>query len=202
MDSESKHQSDLWDRVRAELEKGEMSANKVAVLESEKIFLRVLEEKGVPGQSAEEKIKGCVKIFSNPDKLRYSRAMHDKLMTRIGFDISPDDTREIIKGYREAVQDLENLDYNDLSAREKIRVFFKQYFGTLPRRIRGLVMTLAVLSLSIFFLSETSTGQAISRKVVGANNYIYYHIIPTLIFLTVAGSCLLLMLYVYQKKKK
>ena len=132
----NKSYAPLWEIVEKELKKGDMSANKVAVIETEKIFKKVLREKNLPGKDLESQIRNHKNLFSNPDKLKYSRAMHKKITTEPGFDISEEDTKEIIRGYHEAISDLEKINFNDFPIKEKISLFLGRYFYSFPQKTK------------------------------------------------------------------
>lgn len=192
----------LWAGVARELEKNDMSANKVAVLETEKIFRKALADRNLPGKSIESKIKDYAYLFSDPDKLRYARAMHRKLLEKIGFDISADDTREIIKGYREAVADLEKINFKGWPVREKIDLFLRRHFYSFPRKSKELFGTLLLASVLTFIITETETGRSLSERLVKANNYFFYRMIPALVLALATGLIALGILYAYQKRKR
>ena len=200
--SQSKSYASLWEVVTRELEKGDMSANKVAVLETEKIFRRALEDKNLPGKNIEDKIKNYTHLFSNPDKLKYARAMREKIISKIGFDIGAEDTRDIIKGYREGIVDLEKIDFKNWTLKEKVSLFLKRNFYGLPEKGKQLIAILLALSILTFVLSETETGRALSQNLVDINNYLFYKIIPALSIVILAGLIILVALYAYQNKKK
>ncbi|MDD3006768.1 MAG: hypothetical protein PHX30_04275 [Candidatus Pacebacteria bacterium] len=194
--------SSLWTTVTKELEKGDMSANKVAVLESKKIFQKALDDKNLPGKNTDDKIKNYANLFSNSDKLKYARAMCKKIVTNIGFDISTEDTREIIKGYREGIVDLEKTDFKSWSIKDKISLFLKRNFYSFPKKSKQLIAILLTFSVLTFVLSETETGRELSRNLVEINNYFFYKIIPMIGIIVVSGLIILGALYVYQNKKK
>lgn len=192
----------LWEAVKRELEKGDMSANKVAVIETEKIFQKALDDKNFPGKSTDDKIRNYAKLFSNPDKLRYARAMHKKIVSKIGFDISSEDTRDIIKGYREGIVDLEKVDFKDFSIKEKVSLFLKRNFYSFPEKSKRLVAILLILSIVTFILTETTSGRFFFQNLVSVNNYLYYNIIPAIVYLMIFSILILSVLYAYQNKKK
>lgn len=192
----------LWARVAKELEKNDMSANKVAVLETGKIFEKALHDKDLPGKSADGKIKDYAYLFSDPDKLEYARAMTKKLIEKIGFDISTEDTREIIKGYREAVMDLEKIDFRIWTVKEKISLFLKRNFYSFPGKVKQAAAMLLLLSALTFIITETETGRSVSAGLVSINNQFFYRVIPAIALAFATGLLALGILYAYQKKKK
>lgn len=193
---------EAWDRVERELLKKDMSAYKVAVLEAEKIFLAVLEEKGFPGTDVESIIENNAESFANYDKLRYARAMHKKIVTKLGFDISQDDADEIISGYRGAIADLRRINLNESPFFERFSLMLRRKFYGFPQKTKGLVAALIALSLFTFFLTETETGRNASAAFVDANNYLFYKIVPAAFFLLLLAAALIVILYLYRNRKK
>ncbi|MDD3190290.1 MAG: hypothetical protein PHI66_01200 [Candidatus Pacebacteria bacterium] len=192
----------LWEIVEKELEKNDISANKVAVMETEKIFKKVLEEKNIPGKDTEDRIKNYKELFQNPDKLKYARAMYKKIVSESGFDISADDTREIIKGYHEAIENLEEVDFNDFSIKEKLNLFLGRYFYSFPQKSKKIIAAILALCLITFVLTETETGQNAALRWVTINNYLFYKIIPTVLMLIAAVLLVVAALFFYKNRKK
>lgn len=194
--------SKLWDIVEKELEKQQASAHKIAVIETEKIFQKTLSEKNLPGKDTEEIIKNWERFFKNPDKIKYARAMYKRIITEFNFDISEDDTREIIKGYYKAIADLNNIDFESLSAKEKTKLFLERHFYGTQGRFKKFIKRLITLSIAVFILTETKSGQNIGNFFLGINNYIYYKIIPTILIILALGLVILGALYAWQKRNK
>ena len=204
--AEEKQASDryagAWDRVESELLKKDMSAYKVAVLEAEKIFLEALKEKDFPGNNIESIVENNAERFTNYDKLRYARAMHQKIVTKPGFDISQDDADEIISGYRGAIADLMRIDLDASPFLEKVSLMLRRNFYGFPQKTKGMIVALALLSILTFFLTETETGRNASAAFVSANNYLFYKIVPAAFFLLLVAAALIVIFYLYQNRKK
>jgi hypothetical protein len=192
----------LWEVVEKELAKQEMSANKIAVIETEKIFQKALAEKDLPGGDIEEIIKNYKKLFTNPDKIKYARAMYDRIVNEFSFDISEDDTKEIIKGYYKAISDLENADFKNFTAKEKVGLFLQRNFPGIPQKIRKGLIALAIISLSVFLLTETESGQSVAKQLLEINNYIYFKIIPGIFVIIAVLIIIIGGLYAWQNKDK
>jgi cell division protein FtsL len=191
-----------WEIVNQELRRGDVSADKVAVLEADKVLRAALEEKYLPGRTIEDQLEGSSKLFSNFDKLRYARAMHDKLVDKLSFNINSEDAREIIKGYHDALLDLENADLDALPLGEKINLFLRRNFFSLPGRLKQLLLILVLFSAATFILSETDAGHSVSSGVIALNDYIYYQIIPTTVFILLVLAAVTIAYYAYQHRNK
>jgi hypothetical protein len=205
MSDEKSGQNDydqLWTTVTKELAKNDMSANKVAVLETEKIFQKALSDRNLPGKDTDDRIKNYAYLFSNPDKLRYARAMYKKLITKTDFDINAEDAREIINGYHEAIIDLEKVDFRSWAIKDKVSLFLKRNFYSFPEKIKQAAFVLLLLSALTFIITETETGRSVSAGLVSANNYFFYRVIPAIAMAFATGILALGILYAYQKKKK
>lgn len=191
-----------WEAVKAELEKKDESANKMAILEAEKILRQALEDKALPGDDVDDIINDNAAVFSNPDKLHYARAMRLKVVDKPGFDLNQDDTREILKGYHQALLDLEGIDYTKLGMLGRINVFFRRNFHDLPLLLKRAALSLGTLSLGLFVLTETESGRAFFGQVISANNYIYYTILPNLFATALIVCAALIVFYVWQNRKR
>lgn len=195
-------EDELWQTVAAELAKGDSAADKIAVIEAEKIFQQVLDEKELPGHNAEDRLRDSARLFTNPDKLRYSRAMYGKIVHKLDFDISGEDAREIIKGYHEAIHDLLRLDLRALPLRERIGLLLRRHFSGLGDKAKVLLRDLGILSLSAFILTETARGRALGNALLGINNYFYLKIVPLVFFLAALLLIALGIFYARQGKRQ
>lgn len=200
--SKSGAYSDPWEYVKKELSKGEMSANKVAILEAEKIFREAVDEKGLPGSDLENKIGNYSRLFSDFEKLTYSRSMYKKLIDKPQFDISKGDTEDIIRGYKEAVKDLEKADFGKLPVAEKANLFVERNFYGWAQKTKVAVLAILALSMLMFIITETETGRALSSSAVAMNNYFFYKIIPAIFLLALVLAAAVAILYYYRKKDK
>jgi hypothetical protein len=191
-----------WESVKEELLKKDQSANKVAVLEAEKILRLALEDQELPGESIDDILAKNAKLFTNSDKLRYSRAMWRKLVEKIGFDISGEDTKEILKGYHDAVLDLENMDYARLPLSDRFNIFLKRNFTGLGRKARVFSTGLLLFSLLTFLLTETQSGRELAARITNANNYLYYTLLPAaFIFILLFGAAVMIF-YAYKNRQR
>jgi len=98
-----------WSAVEKALAEGTFSGYKIGILETEKLFSQMLKEKKIPGQNIEGKIKYISHFLSLPDKLDYSRNTCERIIHEPHFEISREETKQIISGYWQAMLDIEEV---------------------------------------------------------------------------------------------
>jgi hypothetical protein len=191
-----------WKGVVIELEKRDVSAYKVAILEADKIFRTALSERNLPGKDTASQLEGNSRLFANYDKLRYGRAMHDKLVNKTGFVLGAEDAYDIIKGYHDAILDLENADTGRLPLSDRLNVFFERNFSDTPDKAKKLLLGLVLFSAITFILTETETGRSLTNSVTSANDYIYYRVIPIAVYILLISAIAVSLFYAYRSRTK
>ncbi len=190
-----------WGMVDDALGESADSGYKMAVVETEKILRMALNDRKIPGKDIPQKIKNAEIFLSNPQKLDYSRAMCEKIISEPGFDISSEDTREIIAGYYKAISDIAETEPKNIPLKEKVNLFLQRHFGRFLQKIKGLVIFLFLFFLAIFISTETSTGNSISRALAAFSQFLFYTIIGTLLKVLAIAIVAIGILYYWQKKK-
>jgi len=190
-----------WSAVDNSLSESVDSGYKMAVIETEKILRMSLNDKKIPGKNISQKIKNAEIFLSNPQKLAYSRAMYEKIISEPGFDISSEDTREIVAGYYKAISDIIETEPKNIPVKAKVNLFLQRYFGRFLQRTKSLVIFLFLFLLAIFISAETSTGSSIFRALVAFSQFLFYTIIGTLLKVLAIGIVIIGILYYWQKRK-
>jgi len=199
---ESHKYDKYWNLVENALNDGTKNGYKIAVIETEKILRTALKEKNIPGEIYDHKVEFIQKILANPDKLRYSRAMYKKITEDIGFDISLEDTKEIIAGYYKAISDISEMNYHTVSAKDKLMLLGEKYSKELPTAIRNIVIWLFIFFLAIFISSETEIGRGLSTALTDISRLIFYKLIPAIIAILAILFIALIAIAIIKKRKK
>ncbi len=190
-----------WQLVEKLLNEGTISGYKIAVIETEKILQAVLDDKNFPGKDISAQIENARMILENFDKLNYSRAMFNKIIKESDFDISSEDTKEIIAGYYKAISDIIKMDSKDIELKEKVNLLLQRYFYNFPVRIRnGFILVFLFLS-AVFLSTETATGKSIAEMVSEFSQFIFYKFVPMILAVVVMGSIIVGGLYYWKRKK-
>ena len=127
-----------WSAVEKSLTEGTYSGYKVGILETEKLFEELLKNKQIPGASTERKIKYIERFLSLPDKLDYSRHIYERIVSEPHFEISREETKQIISGYWQAMLDIEEA-VTSLSAWEKISLRTKYVLAITLKNTRYVI---------------------------------------------------------------
>ncbi len=190
-----------WGIVDSALGESVNSGYKMAVVETEKILRMALNGRKIPGKGIPQKIKNAEIFLSNPQKLDYSRAMYEKIISEPGFDISSEDTREIIAGYYKAISDIAETEPKNIPLKEKVNLFLQRYFGRFLQKTRGLIIFLFLFFLAIFISAETSAGNSIYRALADFSRFLFYTIIGTLLKILAVAIVIIGILYYWQRRK-
>lgn len=190
-----------WSAVEKALAEGTFSGYKIGILETEKLFSQMLEEKKIPGQDIEVKIKYISHFLSLSDKLDYSRNIRERIIHEPHFEISREETKQIISGYWQAMIDIEEA-VEALSAWDKMNLRLKYVLSIILKNTRYFIIGTLTLSALIWFLAETTFGKKTTAAIAQANHFfIFKFLFWTIIVissLVVIGG----ILYFATKKKK
>ena len=193
---------EYWDAVEKSLNEGDFSGYKVAVIETEKILQMALNDKKFPGKDINEQIKNAEIILKNPEKLKYSRAMYNKIISEPSFDISSEDIKEIEAGYYMAISDITKMKSKDINFKERINLFLQKYFYGFPHKIKRGIILIFLFFLAIFLSTETATGRLIFEALSDFSRFIFYKIVPGIMALIVIGIVIVGGLYYWKGRKK
>ncbi len=191
-----------WDNVEKALGEGTKSGYKMAIIETEKILSLVMEEKKFPGKNIQEKIGNAGHFIKNKEKLNYARSMYIKITGELGFDVSDEDTREIISGYYKAISDIIKMDSENLDFKERLGLFLQKHFYKFPKKIKTISISTFLFFLLIFLSVETSTGKSISANIIGLSQFLFYKILPGILAIIAIGIVIIGALYYWQDRKK
>ena len=190
-----------WQLIENLLNEGTMAGYKLAVIETEKILQAVLDDKNFPGKNISKQLENARIVLENFDKLNYSRAMYNKIIKESAFDISSEDTKEIIAGYYKAISDIIKMESKDVELKEKVNLLLQRHFYNFPARIRNSFVLIFIFLLAIFISTETATGQSIAIIISNFSQFIFYKLIPMILVIVVAGAVVVGGLYYWKRKK-
>jgi len=190
-----------WSAVEKALAEGTFSGYKIGILETEKLFSQMLKEKKIPGQDIEGKIKYISHFLSLSDKLDYSRNTCERIIHEPHFEISREETKQIISGYWQALIDIEEA-VESLGVWDKINLRLKYLLGLVLKNTRYFIAGILALSALIWFLAETNIGKKTTSIIAQFNHFFIFKFllwtIITVFSLVVIGG----ILYFVTKKKK
>lgn len=164
-----------WSPVEKALEQGGALGYKMAIIETDKIFAKLLEAKQFPGDTVDKKIQNIQSVFSNSEKLNYARAIHDKIISEPNFEIGEQETQHLISAYYQAIIDITQMRGNTLGIFKRIKFIIINLFRyKIIRWLRNIVILLVVFFVTIVLLNDTSIGQKTALKVVDAAHFVVY----------------------------
>lgn len=162
-----------WSAAEKALAEGTFSGYKIGILETEKLFSEMLRNKQIPGQEIENKIKYIHRFLSLPDKLDYSRNVCERIIHEPHFEVSREETKQIISGYWQAMLDIEEA-VDSLSFLEKLNLRLRYIGGVALKNTRNFGLGLLILSALIWFLAETSLGKKTAQIIAHLNHFFIF----------------------------
>lgn len=149
-----------WTAVEKALSEGTFSGYKIGILETEKLFKKLVENKQIPGKDIEFQIKYLWEYLSMPDKFKEARQIYQKIASEINFEISREDTIKTIAGYWQAMVDVdEAVQY--LTPMDKIKLQIKSLLIDYSKNIKKVATTAVIILILFLFFGKTIIGQTI-----------------------------------------
>ncbi len=189
-----------WSAVEKALAEGTYSGYKIGVLETEKLFEKILKTKSIPGSTVERKIKYVKRFLSLPDKLEYGRNVCERIIHEPHFEISREETKHVISGYWQAMLDIEEA-VQSLSLWEKISLRAKYSLGLVLKNLKIFGVSFFGLITLIWLFGETSIGNKIVKIIVIANHFFIFKILFWTVIVLGFLVIILTILYLILRRK-
>lgn len=190
-----------WSAVEKALAEGTFSGYKIGILETEKIFKNFLEEKSIPGQDVDTKIKYVANFLGYYERLKYAREIYKKIVQQPHFEISRDETKQVISAYWQAMIDLEEA-IKTLTLKEKLILRIKYIFSQVLKKIKIVAAVFLGLVLVISFLYETSLGKKVTLASGRAAHFLVFKIGPWVLGAALAAFLLWFGMKILKKKRQ
>jgi hypothetical protein len=166
-----------WSAVEKALAEGTFSGYKIGILETEKVFANFLEEKKIPGRGPDAKIKYVANFFSRTEQLKYAREMYKKILNQPHFEISHEETKQVVSGYWQAMLDLEEA-LVTLNRWQKFNLRIRYFFAQIIKKIKLIAAGLAAIILIILFFYETQIGAKLASWLGQGVHYLIFTLGP------------------------
>lgn len=194
-----------WKNVEKCLSENSISGNALAIIETEKIFGKVLDKSNFPGRDINQKILSLKSIISNHNELLRVRKIYTKLIesTSPGFDLENLDIRKILAIYYKAIEDINDFNQTGGSLYKKIRVRLSILYSSLKSNIKMIGLGTLLFFFIIFILDSTKIGNNITALFVAISHFIFSWVLFTVlliggIIIIIVGS----VFYFESRKKK
>lgn len=166
-----------WVHVESALNEGTASGYKIAIIETEKIFSQAMEGKGFLGKHVFKQYQKARHLFKNPEKIDRANAMFKKIINHPGFNISSEDTKEIIRNLFEAISELEKLNGKSKGIGGVFGKIGRKINSAYQGAIKKWLFYFAAFCFITLFLSKTNFGKWTTAKIVGFVDFLTFKII-------------------------
>lgn len=191
-----------WSPVEKALEQGGALGYKMAVIETDKIFAKLLEAKQFPGDTIDKKIQNIQSIFSNLEKLNYARAIHDKIISEPNFEIGEQETQHLISAYYQAIIDITQMRGGALNIFTRVKFRIINLFRyRIIRWIKNIVISTTLFFVTVVLLNDTVIGRMIASKVIGSAHFIVYKLLLYIGIGVIVILVLITLVYYWEQKR-
>jgi len=190
-----------WSAVEKALAEGTYSGYKIGIIETEKLFADFLRQKNIPGRTEDIKIKYLVNFLSRYEQLKYARNIYKKIIDQPHFEISHDETKQVVAGYWQACLDIEEA-ISSLTFFQKINLRLKYVLRLVTRKIAIFAAAFIAVVSIILFLAETNYGKKATLAISKTAHYLFFNIGPWILGAFLAIFLLWLGMKILKKKKE
>ena len=169
-----------WAGVEKALKEGTYSGYMMGVVETEKIFTRILDEKRIPGKDTDAKIKYIKKFLSLPQKLDNARQIYYRIVENLNSNVTQQETKEAIAGYWQAAKDIEEA-FAQLSFQQKAHLRAKYWRQKWFKISKKSAIDIALFLALIIFLYDTKIGQSLAIRVAQGAHFFVFKILPWIV---------------------
>lgn len=199
-DKNKSPQNEIWKKVISRKDNTEIAGLVFAIIEADKALFGLLDKKGFPGKSFEQKLVSAKHEFSNIAKVEKAREIKKEILEEEITNLTSVDLEETLNNYKQAILDL-GEPAKKLSLTEKILLNFDFYFPKNINFIKKFLIYSIVFVVVVWFFANTSYGQSVIDFVVSVVNFIFNWILAIFLVIlalavTVVGSI------VYFEKRK
>lgn len=164
-----------WVDIDRYLKKDNSESMKLAVIEVENVFLKVVRNKGYKAKKIEDQIALAISEIRRPESFLKSRERALKVKNEPGYNIiDPYGSREIIENYREALEDILFGIIDEKKMQSFKYRFWDFYYPIFSRRrkiYKFVVVFLVILALMLF-IADTYLGESIFNFLIDQIHFI------------------------------
>jgi hypothetical protein len=192
-----------WERVEKYLAEKTNSGNALAIIETEKIFQKVLEKLNCPGKTIDQKVQSLKSIISNYDELTRVRKIYQNLLTNTGFALEKLDVKKILAIYYMAIEDITKYHTEKQGIIKKTKLYLNTYLPAPKKLLKNIGIGAIIFFFIIFLLDSTDFGRSLVGSLIVISHFIFSWVLFTV--LLVGGIIIIIIgsfFYFESRKKK
>lgn len=175
-----------WKIIEEYLIKDNEESLKMAIIEADKIFLKVVRSKGYKSKDEEGKILQAIKEMKNPEAFLASREKTRRIINEIGFEFGdPYSAKEVILAYKEGVEDL----LFGIIEEKRLQSFKYRFWGIYyffyknRKKFQKILIAVLVIVLMMLFIADTELGKNMFDLIIEKIHFIIRLIITALLLI-------------------
>ncbi len=175
-----------WNRIENYLRRENEDSLKWAIIEADKIFLKIVNQKGYKTKKERERISEAVKEINDPEVFIKARGITLDLKNKIDFEMGDVfSIEEIVNIYKKAISDIL---YGKISEEKnkyiKYRLWPCYYYVLLNKRkiLKTLLWTMFVIAVMLF-IADTTLGRDLFEYIISKIHLILRLILAILLII-------------------
>ena len=190
----------VWQEIEADLKEKTNSGHKMALLDSDKMLRRALNDKGYPGKDLNKQLFWAgINLNARPD-LKKALKKKQEILDEFDYRLSTFELEDFLNAYRKAIERVSSGDR--LTLRKRLGIYFENYFFLKnASKLKALIAVMAVF-LGIKILSSTGIGVGITKKVVSIDNLLFDWFLILLLVGLVVGVIVFVSFIFFDKSRK
>lgn len=184
-----------WSKVEKLFNKNLTESLEMAIIESEKILKKLIEEKKIPGKTIDKKIEALKPFLSNSDKLTYAQRIYKRILKDPDFEIDQKETENVLQAFYQAATDLTGEEAVPITIWDRIRLWVNLLIPDPRKFARRVILGILSFFLFVLFLADTTPGKKLVQEIVNVAHFIFSWVI--LAILTAAGIIIVIIVTVF-----
>lgn len=192
-----------WAKVEQYLAQKTESGNLMALIETEKIFKKVLEKLNFPGKTISQKIKGLKFVLSDYENFLAGREIYQRIISDLNFE--PDQTKieEILAYYYKAIEEIINFQKEKQNIILRLKIKSAVFLPSQPRSfLKKFVLILIIFFFIIFLLDSTKIGRAFAAGLVKISHFIFSWVLFAILILIGLAIIVIGVIFYLESRKK
>ncbi|MEW6407347.1 MAG: hypothetical protein AB1465_01520 [Patescibacteria group bacterium] len=192
-----------WQTVEKYLSEKTKSGNILALIETEKIFKKVLEKLNFPGKTISQKIKGLKFVLSDYENFLSAQKIYQRIISDLNFEPEQTKIEEILTYYYKAIEEIVNFQKEKQNIILMLKIKSTVYLPSQPRSfLKKFILISVIFFFIIFVLDNTQIGRALVNLLVKISHFIFSWILFAVLLLFGLAIIIIGALFYFENRKK
>jgi hypothetical protein len=192
-----------WEKVEKYLSEKTVSGAYLAIIETEKIFQKVLEKLNFPGKNIDQKIKGLKFVLSDYGIFLTAHKTYKRIISDLDFELNQKEIEEILTCYYKAIEEIVNFQNKKQNLFLRLKIKFAAYMPKDAKRfLKKSIFGLIIFFFTIFILDSTKAGHTFVSSLVKISHFIFSWVLFAVLLLIGLAIIIIGALFYLESRKR